>query len=412
MEKESAVIEITSSAVKITVGYELDDRPHVIYTSSRPISGMVENGIIVNPSALINVISSISKIEDEEAKLRITINDIVLVVPPLGLEIYQGDQTTSVLNEKDGISKLDIGNVIKLVKNQMSRTNNVIVDIIPDKFLLDQERVFGEPPLGVVSTSLTVKAKVHTLPRSICHEYRHVIESAGIRVKRVVVAPYCVARLLANDSSLPKSFIYFDCGDQITTATIISGGSIFNSCYFFGGGNKLSNVIQNKFGINKQDADNIIRLYGYDTRKLSYNPIVCTVKDHDDNVHEYTVIDLNECIKQYLDSYIHSMKTSLAQLKTAIPSQKDLPIVIGGGFSKLSGLVDYIRENFNYISVYEAPLKVIGARDPKYLNSVGAILTISKYRGTLEDSTNRVTPVNREENKHVKNDNHIDEDVI
>lgn len=412
MEKESAVIEITSSAVKITVGYELDDRPHVIYTSSRPIQGMVENGIITNPSALINVISSLCKIEDEEAKLRITINDIVLVVPPLGLEIYQGDQTTSVLNEKDGISKLDIGNVIKLVKNQMSRNNNVIVDIIPDKFLLDQERVFGEPPLGAVSTSLSVKAKVHTLPKSIFDEYRHVIESAGIRVKRIVVAPYCIARLYANEPTLPKSFIYLDCGDQITTATIISGGAIFNSCYFFGGGNKLSSEIQHKFGISKDEADKIIRLYGYDTRKLSYSPVVCKTIDSYENVNEYTVSDLNNCIKAYLDSYIHSIRTSLTQLKSAISSQKDLPIVIGGGFSKLGGFIEYVQNNLSNISVYKAPLKVIGARDQKYLNCIGAILTISKYRGTLEDSTNRVTPVNREEIKTNQNNRNIDEDVI
>ena len=149
VEKEIAILEITSSSVKITVGYEIEDKPYVIYTTSKSIEGMIDCGVITDKKGIISVVNSLCKIEDENAKLRININDVVLVLPPLGLEIYQGEQTTSVVSEDCIISKLDIGNVIKLVKNQVVPKNSEIVDIIPDSFKLEQGRTFTEPPINV-----------------------------------------------------------------------------------------------------------------------------------------------------------------------------------------------------------------------------------------------------------------------
>ena len=44
MEKPSAVIEITSSAIKLVTGFVVDDKPAVIYTRSIPASEFVKNG--------------------------------------------------------------------------------------------------------------------------------------------------------------------------------------------------------------------------------------------------------------------------------------------------------------------------------------------------------------------------------
>lgn len=396
MEKESAILEITSSSIKITVGYEIEDKPYIIYAASKSIEGMIEYGNIIDKKGIISVVESLCRIEDSAAKLRITINDVVLVLPPLGLEIYQGEQTTSVVSEKYQISKLDINNVIKLVKNQVVPHNNEIVDIVPDSFKLEQGRTFTEPPLNEISRFLTVKSKVHTLPRTVINEFRNIVESAGIRIKRIVVSPYCVSRLYANEPTLPTSFIYLDCGSQITSATIISNGAIFNSCYFFGGGKKLIDLISENLSTNKDESEHLIKLYGYDPRKLTYTPVVYVGKNADGTDKKYTINDLNNCTLKYLDDYVVSIKTCLNEIKKVIPSNIDLPIVIGGGFSKLGGLHEFLQEKLKPIKIYRAPMNVIGARDEAYINCVGAILTISKYRGTLEDNSNRVTPITRE----------------
>ena len=77
--------------------------------------------------------------------------------------------------------------------------------MIPETYILDQGRSFTLPPIGISSSTLSMIAKVHTLPNKI--PYQTALNSGEINVKRLVVAPFAAAKLLASYSDIPTDYI-------------------------------------------------------------------------------------------------------------------------------------------------------------------------------------------------------------
>ena len=92
MEKPIAVIEICSKCIKLVVGYVIDGQVQIIYTTTRNSGLIMDNGVVADETALLNGLNSLNFIEDSQAKLKITIGEIILVIPPFGLTVYQTKQ--------------------------------------------------------------------------------------------------------------------------------------------------------------------------------------------------------------------------------------------------------------------------------------------------------------------------------
>ena len=188
--KAVAVIEITNKVARIIVGNVIDEKPVIIYTNEKPIEGMVARGEIVDFNGICNVLKSIRAIQDANLHLKLTISEATLVIPPLGLEVFQADKTTNIVSPTSIIEQIDISNVLSLVSKEKVPSGSEIVDIIPDIFITESGQVFDVPPLGQKSNSLTVRAKVFALPNRVIEQYRRVLESAGIRTRRIILSPY------------------------------------------------------------------------------------------------------------------------------------------------------------------------------------------------------------------------------
>ena len=138
MDKTVAAIELTSNQIKLVVGYELDGQIYVLYTLSKPIKDLIQNGKVVDQIALAKEISNIVDIYDGQAKLKIKIQEILLILPSSGLEIYQSNDTTTVLSEEHKVSHTDIVNLYTIIRNGKLPGNNILIDIVPNSFILGQ----------------------------------------------------------------------------------------------------------------------------------------------------------------------------------------------------------------------------------------------------------------------------------
>jgi len=203
MEKPIAAIEISSAEIKLVVGYEIENQPIVLYAMRKPIDAFVERGQIVNLIGLIDALREIKEIKDATAKLKLTISEAILLLPPLGLEVYQSDKTTNVVSPTGTVEAIDISNVVSLVRKEVIPHGGQIVDIVPDAFALDNGLPLASQPLGEKSNSLSISAKIHALPFSVIENFRRAFKEADIVIKRALVAPHAATYLLAQDLSLP-----------------------------------------------------------------------------------------------------------------------------------------------------------------------------------------------------------------
>lgn len=396
------------------IGYELSGSPIVLYTKEMPVSSYFEDGELVDKEGLAKALSSFHHFDDDSIKLRGDIAEISLVIPPLGLKIYQKMETSLSVSPTKEIARIDLANVIAQVQNEPIPGGNETVDIIPGQFILDNGETYVKPPLGQKSATLTVKAKIHTLPHDLYSEVKSLCVLSNFRTKKIAVAPYCEALLFATDPSLPKSCLLIDMGSKLTTITLIGEGEPYNSGFFKKGGDDLTLDISDGFGIPYVEAEKIKKRYGYDKRSLSFDPpLIKGVDGHIGEETSYYQKDLNSVIESYFEGYMAKLANAISTLLEPYRGQFDeLPIIITGGASKLNGLQAFFDKAFPKRKLYLGIPKVIGARDPRYSALLGLVLSSSSYIGSLEDQYRGVAPVSRVSKKEKKSKPSLTEDLL
>lgn len=396
MDRPQAFFEISSDSIKLIVGYELNGSPIVLYTKEVKVPNLLDENKAINKEALNEAFASFHNIKDEKEKLNIAITRINLVLPSVGLQVYQNDKTTNVVDQNNEITKLDITNVISLVSKESVPGDYSIVDIIPDEFIIDSGERFSNPPLGKKSTSLTIKAKVHCLPSGVDSFYHNCANSCGYRLLKRCVSCYCASTLLATYPELPRSYVLIDMGSRLTSVSLVGDASPYENASFYLGGYDLDKKIAREFGVDLATASKLKKRLGYDDRKTSYSFGVAEGLDASSNKVTYYQKDLNQVISSYFEEYFKTLENALNSIFSKYGNKFDnLPFILIGGASKLNGLSSLFASNFPNRNIYFVTPKTIGARDPSYVNLLGLVLASSHYGGTLEDNYRGMAEVSR-----------------
>ena len=397
MEKPIAAIELGSKKLKLVVGYEIDGKVYVLYTLVKPYGHAIETGSFVDPNRVSQTIESVREFTDPSAKLKLNISDALLCIPPYGLGIYQTRQVTTVVTEDSKISNLDIKNIYALIRNSAYPLNDkALVDVVPESFTLDHGRIFARPPMGESSSTLTVSAKVQTLPKVLVENYQTVLTNGGMISRRNVIASLAATELIASYEGMPHSYILVDIGSNVTTVSFVGNNALYGSTYFNWGGDNITEKIIESFNINEADAEKYKIMYGIDYREMNFKAPICTTDDgNGQEVHHFND-ELNEIIKGELDIFVKYLNDAVNEVVSQHDkSYRSFPMLLIGGGSLLNGLVGYITPKVLSETVEVVTSKTLGARNPTFFNCLGMILTHSKYLNLNDEAHPKVGQVTR-----------------
>lgn len=401
MERRLAVIEISNREVRLIIGNVVNDKPIILYQTSRPVTGLLSRGEIVDFQTLTQIISSLANIADANIRLRFHVSDATIILPASGLSVFSADKTTNVVSSTSIIEKIDIQNVISLVTKEPIPGGNEIVDIIPDYFITEGGK-YQDPPVGEKSNFLRLRSKVYTLPERIVQQYKQAVEQAGIRAKRLFVAPYGIIELAKQSNEFPKDYFLVDMGAEVSTISLVGNQSLFGSTSFTLGGDDLVNFVAQEMQIGNDEARELVELYGINERTLSFKPIIASSIINGVQIN-YGPDDLNRIIADFFTTYyFKQFDVVMNQIINdyARDNISSLPIVFTGGFSSLHGFDKIAKEKFTgNQSIHYLQPEAIGARSPSLSALVGALLASSKYKGSLSDQRARVAQVERVETK-------------
>ena len=397
MEKPIAAIELGSKKLKLVVGYEIDGKVYVLYTLVKPYGHAIEAGAFVDPNKVSQTISSVREFTDPSAKLKLNITDVLLCIPPYGLGIYQTRQVTTVVTEDSKISNLDIKNIYALIRNSAYPLNDkALVDVIPESFTLDHGRIFARPPMGESSSTLTVSAKVQTLPKLLVDNYQNVLSNGGMISRRNVIAPLAATELIASYENMPNNYILVDIGSNITTVSFIGNNALYGSTFFNWGGDNITEKIIENFNINEADAEKYKIMYGIDNREMNFKAPICTTDDGTGHEVHHMNDELNAIIKGELDIFVNYLNDAVNEIVSQHDkSYRSFPMLLVGGGSELTGLVQYITPKVLSETVQVVSSKTLGARNPTFFNCLGMILTHSKYLNLNDEAHPKVGQVTR-----------------
>lgn len=403
MDKPVAAIELSSRSLKLVVGYELEGKVYVLYALKKPYGLAIEAGNITEKDAIINSVNSIKQLVDPSAKLKISISEALLAIPPYGLGVFQTQQVTTVISEDgDGkkIADYEIQNIYALIRNSAYALNNALIDVVPERYILDQGRLFVNPPLGERSTTLTVQGKVHTVPERIIKDYKDTLQAGGVNFKRATIAPYAACELLATYEDVPSDYILVDIGSHMTTISLIGEKALYASRFFEWGGDRITDRIIEKFNINETEAEKIKVTYGLDKREMNFKAPICTSDDGNGNEIKHYNDELNAIIKSELEVFVKELTSAQDNLLEGYDkSYHGLPMILIGGGAMLNGFKDYLEPKVRNETVTVVLPRSLGARNPTFLNCLGMILVNAKYPNINDDAQSRVPPIQRDGEK-------------
>lgn len=381
------VVEISSFKVRMVYGYVLNNKPYILHAAEVNTDG-VKNGIVDNPDSVGECIKLLK--QEIENKVKVSIDTCTLIVPPSRLKCLRNTDSTNTVSPSNIITWVDIKNVLSKVSKVNLASDYKIINVVPYLYSLDDVK-HVKHPLNEMASELKVHASIYALKESLLDNYKDAFFNTGIIVSDVVVSPLCAAFYIST-LELPSHYFLLNIGEGIMTFSLIHQDLevIQSGCYQFGG-RYISFDIADRLQVSFETAENYKKLYG-----ISRDP------NFEYKIEgKYDVSLIGEVIKDSFSKFTGELKKNTVEwLKE---ESHNIPVLLTGGCAKIKGLKEYLAKELG-LEVFTPVIKTLGARNPSYINLIGAICYKNYYDENVESAVlnmhnenNNSLNLNREE---------------
>ena len=252
-------IDIGTSKVSTVVG-EVNNfkQIEIICNTCCRCHGMAK-GQIIDGDAISIAISKTIREAEEIANFRIS--SAYITIPGKYTTIVQNSVVKETKDRFDGISYKDVVSALSSVKEIEMPDDEVLIDIIPDKFILEDGKTV-EDPVGSYCSSFTLMAQLILADKDYIKKITNICRRAGIEIDGIVPITLAERNLVLDGSEMNDNVMILDIGAGNTEIGIFKGNSfIFNDTLPLGGDNITSDIAY-VLNISKEEADKLKRQYG------------------------------------------------------------------------------------------------------------------------------------------------------
>ena len=252
-------IDIGTSKISAVVG-EVNNfnQIEIICNSSCKCSGMKKTKIINEEEVSNSLIKVIEKVENESG---LKINSAYVTIPGKYTTIVQNSIVKEARDKYAGISLRDVQTAIMQVKDIDIPEGKVSIDIVPDKFILDNGKA-TEDPVGSLSSNFTLKAQIILADKDYVRQISSIFKRAGIDVDGLVPTTLAQRNLILDSNELHDNVMIIDMGAGNTDIGVFEGSSYIYTNTIPLGGNSITNDIALVLNIFEEEADKLKRQYG------------------------------------------------------------------------------------------------------------------------------------------------------
>lgn len=252
-------IDIGTSKVSTVVG-EVNNfkQIEIICNTCCRCNGMAK-GQIIDGDAISIAISKTIREAEEIANFRIS--SAYITIPGKYTTIVQNSVVKETKDRFDGISYKDVVSALSSVKEIEMPDDEVLIDIIPDKFILEDGKTV-EDPVGSYCSSFTLMVQLILADKDYIKKITNICRRAGIEIDGIVPITLAERNLVLDGSEMNDNVMILDIGAGNTEIGIFKGNSfIFNDTLPLGGDNITSDIAY-VLNISKEEADKLKRQYG------------------------------------------------------------------------------------------------------------------------------------------------------
>lgn len=305
-------IDIGTSKISAVVG-EVNNfnQIELICESTSKCSG-IKRTKIIDEDEVSNSIDNV--IHDIELETGLKVNSAYVTIPGKYVTIVQNSIVKEVKDRFAGISVRDVQSAIMQVKDIEVPTGKTLIDIVPDKFVLDNGKVV-EDPVGTLSSSFTLKAQIILADRDYVRQISSICKKSGIDVDGLVPVTLAERNLMLDVNELHDNIMLLDIGAGNTDIGVFEGSTFIYTNTIPLGGNNITNDIALVLNISEEEAEKLKKQYGLALKSFIDNDndiLLNTVKGENKNktIKSSELIEIMEARIEEIFSLVNKDITS------------------------------------------------------------------------------------------------------
>lgn len=378
-------LDIGTTKIGVVIAeVEEESQPKIIGVSTVPSEGL-RKGVVVNIEKTVRSIEN--ALEQAEQMAGLKVDQVYVGIAGDHIRSYNGRGVVAVAGPENEITEDDIRRVIDAAKAVVMPIDREIIHIIPQEFIVDDQRGIKDP-LGM--SGIRLETEVHivtgaiTSAQNICRS----VERAGVTVKDLVLEPLASSYSVLSEDEKELGVVVMDMGGGTTDIAMFFEGCIRHTAVVALGGGNVTNdialclrtpidqaeIIKIKYGcalptlIKDQEATiEIPGVGGRSPRKIAQELLVEIIHPRMEEIFRLTAGEIR--------------KSEFANLMTA-------GVVLTGGGALIKGAVELAEEVFDMPVKLGIPKGFSGlidlAKSPIHATGVGLILYAIDNQFNLE----------------------------
>ena len=302
-------IEFIDDLVRMCIGEYYNEKFHIFDTFKCQCSGLQASNII-NAEEVENTILELVELIRE--KTEIIVEEFILCMPSNHLIINDFASTSPVTGANHLISQYDITEAYKEASKIRHQDNEVVINICPLEYQLDDNQRMDLPPLRYKSMTFKTLFKVYMLPLDVYNSYLQVIEGCNLKVNKYYLDVDCLYSGIFEEDDISSSILNIDrCS---TSLMLYKKGKLIDKITVPFGTLQIEKDLEEKLNVkDRNDIKNMIYNIG---SSLSSNNLYLTVCKNKEGKY-ISEKQLNELIE-------YNMKDILNKLFSEIKNRVDL----------------------------------------------------------------------------------------
>ena len=311
-------IDIGTSKVSTFVGEVNNFNQIEIICSTSCKCSAIKKGIIVDEEALSVAIAKTIKEVEEISNL--TVNSAYTTIPGKYITIVQNSIVRDAKDKFAGISIRDVASAIIQVRDIEIPEDKVLIDIVPDKFILEDGKAV-EDPVGKFSSNFTLTAQIILADKNYVKKISSIFKKAGIEVDGVVPIALAERNLVLDTNELNDNVMGLDIGAGNTEIGVFNGSSFVYTNTIPLGGDNITSDIAYVLQISMEEAEKLKKQYGLALKTFidnDNNIVLNTCKDIENKNQTIKVSELVEIIEARIEEIFSLVNKNITASGTKI----------------------------------------------------------------------------------------------
>ena len=366
-------VDIGTTKVATVVG-EVNNFEQIetICSTSYKCSGLKKGKIINEEEISLSLAKTIKDAEDET---NLKINSAYVTIPGKYVTIVQNSITKDARDKYSGISIRDVQNAIMQVKDIEIPEGKTLIDIVPDKIILDNGTIVTDP-VGNLSSSFTISAQIILAEKDYVRQLNNIFKKAGLEIDGIVPITLAERNLILDKNELHDNIAIIDVGAENTDIGIFEGSTFIYTNSIPLGGENITNDIALVLNIAYEEADKLKRQYGLALKSFIDNDkdIILNTCKHNNKNKIIKSSELIEIIEARIEEMFLIINKDLTN--QGIKSRINNVILTGQGITNISKSDVAGKINLN-IPVKISTGRLIGTTKPAYRTSYALVRYIA-----------------------------------